>query len=259
MHEYSRAAGTLDQLRVACRDCSLFQLCLPVGMNEADLALLDRIIKRRRPVRRGEHLFRIGEPFAAVYAVRSGSIKTFTLTDGGRELVTGFHLPGELLGLEGIGAGRHACSAKALESASVCELPFDRFEALCDQVPNLLRQMLRIMSKKLYQEQTQLAQLGQKDGEARLAAFLISLSNRFRQRGFSAREFNLSMSRADIGSYLGLAKETVSRLFGRFQEEGLIAVSRKHVRLLNVARLEQIASGPAGIPPVQAPGGAAVG
>ncbi len=242
MHNDSFAAAfDLAKLKVACKDCNLFQLCLPVGIEEADLALLDRIIKRRRPVPRGEYLFRIGEPFTAIYAVRSGSIKTYTVMEDGREQVTGFHLPGELLGLDAINTGVHPCSARALESASVCEVPFDRFEALCEAVPSLPRQMLRIMSKEILHEQGLLIQLGKKSAEERLAVFLLNLAMRFRQRGFSAREYNLSMSRTDIGNYLGLAEETVSRLFTRFQEQRLVAVLRKHVRILDEQRLRELA------------------
>jgi CRP/FNR family transcriptional regulator len=240
-NDFPAAAHDLVKLKVACKDCNLFQLCLPVGLVEPDLALLDRIIKRRRPVPRGEHLFRIGDPFATIYAVRSGSIKTYMVMEDGREQVTGFHLPGELLGLDAINIGVHPCSARALESASVCEVPFDRFEALWEQVPSLPRQMLRIMSKEILHEQGLLTQLGKKSAEERLAAFLLSLATRFRQRGFSAREFNLSMSRTDIGNYLGLVEETVSRLFTRFQEQGLTAVVRKHVRLLDEKRLGHLA------------------
>jgi CRP/FNR family transcriptional regulator len=240
-----RVPTDMAQLKIQCKDCTLFQLCLPVGIEAGDLELLDRIIKRRRPVPRGEHLFRFGDSFAAIYAVRSGSIKTYALMEDGREQVMGFHLPGELLGLDAINTGAHPCSARALESTSVCEIPFDRFEELCRKVPSLPRQMFRIMSKEILHEQGLLTQLGKKTAEERLAAFLLSLSVRFRRRGFSAHDFNLSMSRTDIGNYLGLAEETVSRLFSRFQEAGLIIVIRKHVRLLDLERLNAVADGSA--------------
>jgi CRP/FNR family transcriptional regulator len=235
-------AGTLAAFRVACKDCSLEQLCLPVGIGEADLEMLDKIVKRRRPIQRGEHLFRIGDSFRCFYAVRSGSIKSYTLVEDGREQVTGFHLPGELIGLDAIAAGRHHCAAKALEVASVCEIPFDHFEQLAEKLPSLPRQMLRIMSREIAQEQAQITQLGQKSGEERLAAFLLSLSERFRLRGFSANEFHLSMSRIEIGNYLGLAEETVCRLFTRFEETGVLSVDRKYVQIHNLAQLKQLSS-----------------
>jgi len=241
MPKHSAVAADLARFKVACQNCSLFQLCLPVGLERGDLELLDRIIKRRRPVHRGEHLFRVGEPFQAIYTVRSGSVKTYAVSEDGGEQVTGFHLPGELFGLDAINAGRHPCSAVALEATSVCEVPFDRLEELGESVPSLPRQMLRVMSKTILHDQTLLTYLSKKTAEERLAGFLFSLSRRFSQRGFSACEFNLSMSRVDIGNYLGLAEETVSRLFTRFQEQHLLNVVRKHVRLHDLDRLRVLA------------------
>jgi CRP/FNR family transcriptional regulator len=234
-------SGDLTALKVACKDCSLYQLCLPVGIGEADLERLERIVRRRRPVARGEHLFRIGDTFRCFYAVRSGSVKSYTLLEDGREQITGFHLPGELVGLDAMAAGRHPCAARTLEVTSVCEIPFDEFERLWEQIPTLSRQMLRIMSREIANEQLQMTQLGQKSSEERLAAFLVGLSARFAQRGFSPTEFNLSMSRVDIGNYLGLAEETVSRLFTRFQELGVLSVVRKNVRIHDLERLRSLA------------------
>jgi len=241
MPKHSAVAADLDRFKVACQNCNLFQLCLPVGLDQGDLELLDRIIKRRRPVHRGEHLFRAGEPFQSIYAVRSGSVKTYTVSEDGGEQVTGFHLPGELFGLDAINAGRHPCSAVALEATSVCEVPFDRLEELGEDVPSLTRQMLRVMSKTILHDQTLLAYLSKKTAEERLAGFLYSLSHRFSQRGFSAREFNLSMSRIDIGNYLALAEATVSRVFTRFQKQHLLSVVRNHVLLHDLDRLRALA------------------
>lgn len=232
-----RASAPASEPHVACRNCSLFQLCLPVGIGEADLELLERILKRRKLLRRGAHLFRPGDPFRAVLAVRSGSIKTYAPGRGAATQVVGFHLPGELLGLDAIDAGVHRFGARALESASLCELPFDRLEALGGRVPSVQRQLLRIMSKQILHDQALRVLLGARRAEERLAAFLVNLSQRFQRRGFSTAEFNLSMSRRDIGEYLGLAKETVCRLFARLERDRLIAVRRKHVRILDPARL----------------------
>ncbi len=240
--ETEQSLISLSRIKVACKDCSLFQLCLPVGIDANDLELLDRIIKRRRPLKRGEHLFHVGNPFSSIFAVRSGSIKTYAPTEDGHEQVTGFHLPGELLGLDAINAERHPCAAKALETTSLCEIPYDSFEELCNRLPSLRQQLLKIMSKELLHDQSLLTLLGKKSAEERLAALLVSLSSRYRQRGFSATEFNLSMSRNDIGNYLGLAVETVSRLFSRFQDEQLLIVQRKYIRILDLPRLQQIAS-----------------
>lgn len=231
----------LSTSRVACKDCGLFQLCLPVGIAGSDLELLDSIIKRRRPIKRGEHLFQVGDPFQAIYAVRSGSIKTYVPTEDGYEQVTGFHLPGELVGLDAIHADTHPCAARTLETTSVCEIPFERLEELSERIPTLRHQLLKIMSREILHEQSLLMLLGKKNAEERLASLLLSLSGRYQQRGFSATEFNLSMSRNDIGNYLGLVVETVSRLFTRFQDEGLLTVQRKHIRILDPERLHAIA------------------
>jgi len=231
----------VTEFRVACRDCTLFQLCLPLGIDDAALEQLDKIIKRRKPLKRNEHLFEVGNPFHAIYAVRSGSIKTYAPTEDGKEQVIGFHLPGELLGLDAINDGRHPCGARALEITSVCEIPFTRLEELGNRIPGLQHQILRIMSKEILDDHTLLTLLARKSAEERLAAFLLSLSVRFQRRGFSAKEFHLSMSRSDIGNYLGLAVETVSRIFTRFQSEQLLTAHRKHVMLHDPVRLGAIA------------------
>ncbi len=202
--------------------------------------LLDRIIKRRRLLKRGEHLFRPGDSFLFVYAVKSGSVKTYTPIRDGADQVTGFHLPGELLGLDSIDRRVHQCGARALETSSACELPLNRLEELGTVVTSVQRQMLRILSKQILHDQTLQVLLCKKTAEERLAAFFLSLSNRYKSRGFSALEYKLTMSRQDIASYLGLAEETVSRLFTRFQEQKLIKVTRRHVRLLNVVRLTEM-------------------
>jgi CRP/FNR family transcriptional regulator len=228
--------------KVACQDCSLFRLCIPVGIDQSELRELDRIILRHRPIQRGDHLFKDGEVFHSIYAVRSGSLKTYGLTADGREQVTGFFLPGEIVGLDAIGGGQHSCSARALETTSVCEIPFAELETLGERLPSLPKQMLRIMSKEMHHDQLLLMLLGKRTAEERLAAFLLSLSQRFGQRGYSSSEYNLSMSRNDIGNYLGLAVETVSRLFSRFQDDGVVAARGRHVRILDVPRLREMAA-----------------
>lgn len=232
----------MDQAKVACKDCNLFQLCLPVGIDVRELEELDNIIKRRRPIKRGEHLFHVGSPFQAIYAVRSGSIRTYAPTEDGLEQVTGFHLPGELLGLDAIHLKHHPCAAKALETTSICEIPFDRLEELSTRLPGLQHQLLTIMSKEILHDQSLLMLLGKKSAEERLAALLLSLSERYQRRGFSPTDFYLSMSRNDIGNYLGLAVETVSRLFSRFQEEGVLIVQRKHICIQDLPRLRHLAN-----------------
>ena len=232
---------SLSSIQVACETCSLHQLCLPLELSHSDIEELERIIRRRRPLQRGENLFQAGDPFTAIYAIRSGSLKTFTNTDDGQEQVTGFHLPSELVGLDAITTERHNCTARALETTSVCDIPFNRLQELGARIPGLQRQLLRIMSREILEDQDLMIWLGKKSAEERLASLLLRISKRFTERNFSAREFNLSMSRTDIANYLGLAVETVSRLFSRFQAEGLLSVDRKHVVIEDMDALQQMA------------------
>lgn len=226
---------------IACQDCSLYPLCLPAGIPKEDLEKLDSIIERRRPMQRGVYLYQSGEPMRSIYAVHSGSLKTSDLTEDGREQVTGFYLPGEILGFEAIASGRHVCTATALETTSVCEIPFADLELLGEAIPQLPRQLMAVMSQKIQHDQRQMMLLGKRSADARLAAFLFSLSERFGQRGYSSSEFNLSMSRNDIGNFLGLAVETISRLFSRLQDEGVLAVQGRHVHLLDPAHIRTLA------------------
>jgi len=228
---------SLKDITVACQECSLNEICLPVGIENEDMERLDAIIDRKRPLARGDHLFQIGDHFRSVYAVRSGSLKTYATSEDGQEQIMGFHLPGELVGLDAIANDIHPLAAKALETTSICEIPFDSFESLSNQLPSLQRQMLRVMSQEIHNDEQNMLTLGQRSAEERLAAFLVSLSNRYRRRGFSSTQFNLTMSRGDIGNYLGLALETVSRLFTRFQTEGLLKVERRNIELLDRQRL----------------------
>ena len=231
----------MTAIKVACANCNLHNLCLPLGIDSQDIERLDDSINRKRPLSRGEYLFQAGAPFHAIYAIRSGSVKTFTATEDGQDQVTGCHLPGELVGLDAISSDTHNCTARALETTSVCEIPYTQLEELSAHVPSLQRQLLRVMSREILQDEHMMMLLGRKAADERLAAMLVSISNRFKQRGFSPREFNLSMSRNDIGNYLGLAVETVSRLFTRFQEDGLLETERKHVRILDLPRLAELA------------------
>ena len=229
----------LSDIKVACANCSLHELCLPLGLKEEDLDSLEGIIERHT-LQRGKHLYRQGEPFSAIYAIRTGSVKTYTLNTDGSEQVTGFHLPGELVGLDAISLGTHPSSAKALESTSYCELPFERLEELSAQLPSLQRQLLRLMSKEIREDENLAILLGNSTAEQRLATLLLSLSQRFHNRGYSATEFNLSMSRTDIGNYLGLAVETISRLFTRMQENGVLGVNGKLVQIRDLDALKAL-------------------
>jgi CRP/FNR family transcriptional regulator len=232
-------------LKVACRDCSLSRLCLPMSLDGREMARLDEVLRRPRPLRRGEHLFRNGDRFHAIYAIRAGSAKTYAACDDGSEQVVGFHLPGELVGLDALEGERHVCCARALETTSVCELPYERLQDLAQQLPSLQRHFFKLLSQELARDEAMLLLLGKATAEERLATFLLSLSARFKARGFSEVEFNLSMSRHDIGNYLGLAVETVSRMFSRLHEESILSVQRKRICIHDLARLRAMAHGAA--------------
>ncbi len=235
------ASFQLHEIRRACSSCSLRELCLPYGISAEEMARLDQIVMRRRPVSRQAVLFHQGEPMSSIYAVRSGSVKSTTLATDGGEQITGFHLPGELIGLDAIATGTHGCTVTALETSSVCELPFDQLDTLSGQIPGLRRQLLRLTAREIRQDQRALLMLGQKNAEQRLATLLLNLSARLQQRGLSATQFRLSMPRGDIANYLGLAVETVSRLLARFQEQGLLQVAGREVTLLAPTRLQLLA------------------
>jgi CRP/FNR family transcriptional regulator len=225
-------------LQHVCEQCGIYKLCMPSGLGTGDLDALDRIIKRRRPLERGQHLYHAGETFHSLYALRSGSLKTYVMTEDGEEHIIGIKMPGDLLGLSDINGTHYTRSAKALETCSICEIPYERFETLTQENPDLHHHILNMMSREIHQEQDRVTMCKKLSAEARLAGLLLMLSHRFAQRGFSATEFNLSMSRSDIANMLGLAVETISRLFTLFQEQGLLMVERKHVKLLDLPGLE---------------------
>lgn len=226
---------------VACRNCGLYPLGRLPGSQEADPALLQRIACSRRQLRKGEYLYRLDEPVQAVYAIRYGSLKSYVLSGDGRLQITGFHIVGEALGLNDLATGRHTSEAQALEPTSLCEVPLDHLENLSAEAPSIRGQMLIILSREIQHYQELMLMLGKKNAEERLATFLLGLSNRFGQHGFSPLRFNLSMSRGEIGTYLGVAEETVCRLFSRLQEDGLIRAHRRSVEIRDLDRLKSLA------------------
>ena len=234
------AKVNLKQLQTHCSYCSLRELCLPMGLSEEEVEHLDRLVSNRRQLKRGDCLYRNGDAFASIYAVRSGFFKSRVTSDDGRDQVTGFHMPGEIIGMDGIGTERHTLDTVALEDSEVCVIPFARLEEISHEVKNLQRQFHKVMSRELVRDQGVMMLLGTMRAEERVSAFLINLSQRFLARGWSPSDFHLRMTREEIGSYLGLKLETVSRLFSRFQEEGLVSVQQKHIRILDVPGLKKI-------------------
>ena len=230
----------LAVIKTACSNCNLRELCLPLGLSATELERLDDLVSTRRRLKRGEHLYRAGADFDAIYAIRAGFFKTDVLLEDGREQVTGFQMTGELLGLDGISSERHSCNAVALEDSEVCAIPFSHLESLSREIHTLQHHFHKVMSREIVRDHGVMMLLGTMRAEERLAAFLLNLSQRFTSRGFSPAEFYLRMTREEIGSYLGLKLETVSRAFSKFQEEGYIAVQQKHIRILDVAGLKAL-------------------
>ena len=218
-----------------CTTCNLRELCLPCGLAASDAELLGDLVYTRKRVKRGESLYRSGGAFDSLYAVRSGFFKSSVVLEDGRDQVTGFHMAGEILGMDGIGTDSHSSDVIALEDSEVCIIPYTHLEE-----PRLQRQLHKVMSRELVRDQGVMMLLGTMKAEERLAAFLLNLSTRFVARGFAHAEFHLRMTREEIGSYLGLSLETVSRLFSRFQDDGLITVQQKHICILDVPGLRSV-------------------
>ena len=228
------------KFEVSCASCNLRELCLPAGLCVEDLERVENIVYARRRVKRGEALFNAGAEFNALYAIRSGFFKTSVVDGEGREQVTGFFMGGELCGLDGLGSGAYNASAIALEDSEVCVLPYALIEKLSHEVPALQRHLHAVLAREIVRDHGVMLLLGSMRAEERLATFLLNLSRRFVRRGYSASDFHLRMTRDELGSYLGLKLETVSRLFSQFQAERLIDVQQKHVRILDIAGLERV-------------------
>lgn len=233
----------LDALRTGCSACSMHELCLPMGLDEDDMNRLDQIIGRRRKVPRDAMLYRMGDPFTNLYAIRLGHFKTYQINREGDQQITGFQMAGELLGMDAISADRHHCDAVALEDSEVCEIPFTLLEHLFSDMPTLLRHFHRMMSQEITREQNVMLLLGNMRADQRFAAFLVNLSSRYAARGYSSTGFQLRMGREEIGNYLSLTIESVSRLLNKFKKLGLLKVNNREIELLDLARLKAIAAG----------------
>ena len=230
----------VQKLRTACSVCSLRELCLPAGLDQRELAQLDHLVNRRQPVKRGDSLYRAGVELRSLYAIRTGFMKSSVLHADGREQVAGFHMMGDLMGLDAISSNRHMCDAVALEDSEVCEIPLAALERLSRDIPSLQQHFHRIMSREIVRDYGVMLLLGSMRAEERLGAFLLNLSQRFAARGYSPNQFHLLMTREEIGSYLGLKLETISRALSRFHEDGLIEVRNRRVKLTDPGALRAL-------------------
>jgi CRP/FNR family transcriptional regulator len=232
----------MHDFQVNCGNCRLNSLCLPLALESDDIELLDDIIERSKPLQKSQHLYREGDTFKSVFAVRSGAMKAYKTTDDGREQVTGFYFPGEILGMDGISNNLHASSAKALETAAVCEIPFTSLEKLSSMMPSLQRHFFQLMSREITEDQQLITLLSKNSADERVASLMLSISARNSKRKLSSTQFRLPMSRVDIGNYLGLTVETVSRVFSRMQKLDILRVDNKEIKILDLPGLQKMAN-----------------
>lgn len=229
--------------RVSCGNCRLNAICLPISLHIDDIDRLNGIVQRGKPLQKGEYLYRASDVFDSVFAIRSGAVKAVSISDKGDEQVTGFYLPGEVVGMDGLANNVYTNSVIALETASVCEIPFNRLEELSLQIPTLQRHFFQLMSREITQDQQVITLLSKGSAEARIASLLLSISARNGRRNLSTSEFILPMSRTDIGNFLGLTIETVSRIFTRLQKSNVINVDKKEIAIVDIDALRNIANG----------------
>ena len=228
------------QVGTSCANCMLPELCLRAGLAPEQIKRLDQLVYVRRGLARGEYLYRAGDAFSTLYAIRSGFFKNEFVLKDGRNQIMGFHMPGEVVGTDGIATGGYTCNAVALAEAEVCAIPLARLEEISHDGHDFSHRLHQIMSREIVRDQRVMLLLGGEGAEVRLAAFLVDISQRFAARGYSASDFDLPMTREDIGSFLGLKLETVSRMFSRLQREQLISVHQRHIRIRDAAGLARM-------------------
>ena len=227
-----------SEFSIHCQSCSFSHLCLPVSLNKTELDSLDDIIERKKPLHKHDKLVKAGDKFNSLYAVRAGSFKSFVSSKDGEEQIIGFHFPGDIIGFDALRENAHQSYTQALETAMVCELPYETLDKMAVQFPKLRHQLMSFMSAEIKQDHDLMMLLNKRTAEERLIYFLAHLSKRFEDRGFSPRQFNLSMTRNEIGNYLGLTVETISRLLTRFQKEGIIKVDGKLITILDFEAMD---------------------
>jgi CRP/FNR family transcriptional regulator, anaerobic regulatory protein len=226
--------------RNSCQECKVSELCLPYGLQQHEINQLAAIVKNKRPLHLDEYLYVQGDQCQSLYAVKSGSFRSFMANSEGGEQTIGFYLPGEFMGLDSLQHGRFTCSLIALETCSVCELPLSRLNELCSEIPGLQFQMMRTLGKEIASDHDKILALGHRSAKSRIASFLLTLSRRYGALGFSGTEFNLSMRRHDIANFLGLTIETVSRQLADLNKGGIITVKRRGIQINDLNLLKSI-------------------
>lgn len=236
----AKAKIEIHDLKVACSNCNVRDICMPVGASPDLLKKLDELVYVRRRLKSGTILYHTGSHFHALFAVKSGFVKTENLHDDGRVQISGFYMAGEIFGFDGIATDEHMCTSVALEDSEICIIPLDRIEHIGHELEQLQHHFYKLMSREIVRDHTIMMLLGSMHGEERLAAFMLNLSQRFQLRGYSPYNLVLRMKREEIGSYLGMKVETVSRIFSKFQEQGLLEVHQKNIRILNIEGLRKL-------------------
>lgn len=238
MQQYTLRKIGLKHEAHSCSQCSLGDLCLPVGMSPDDMVQLEDIVEISKAFQDGETAFKEGAPFETIFAVKSGMFKTISIDEDGNESVLGFHLPGELIGLDAIYPEKHVSSAVSVGTSSVCVMSYEQLTGLASQLPTLQHQLLRLLSKEVNISQSMASD---QSADQKLAAFILGLSTRYKQRGYSGTQFNLAMPRRDIANHLGMAAETISRILKRFQEHGLVSIQRRELIIDDMLALKELA------------------
>lgn len=227
------------KLQITCQNCNLSDLCIPRGLSQKDVERISNIVTRRKILHKGDYLYRQGDKFRGILAIKAGTAKLVSLDLDGNEFLTGYYLPGELLGFDGLADERHACSALALETLTYCEIPAEQIDSLCLEVPNLMRELFRHVGQALTAE-TSHHLLSQRGAEERVVGFLLDLSDRLSRRGLSGTEIKLTLSRLEIGKYLGLTLESVSRILKNFEGMGFVTVNAKSIHIIDKDKLRNV-------------------
>ncbi|WP_319557825.1 fumarate/nitrate reduction transcriptional regulator Fnr [Thiomicrorhabdus sp.] len=218
---------------IGCGNCGLQKICFPTGLVKSDVDRLDTIVDRKPALKKGQHLYQVGDKFQSLFAIRAGVVKLYEITDSGEEVIHGFYLPGDVLGMDGVENKTHQFSASALDSLSICSLPFDQLNDLSLQVPNLHNQILKVMSKEANESRLHTDLLMKKSADQRMAQFIFGMSERYRERGYVYDSFRLAILHRDVALYLGLTPETVSRILAKMHSDGIASWKKKEVQIMD--------------------------
>lgn len=225
----------------SCQSCGLQRVCFPTGLIKNDIERLDKIVDRKTPLKKNQHLYQIGDKFSSLFAIRAGVIKLYSFSDSGEEVIHGFYLPGDVLGVDALASKVHMLNAIAVDTVSVCALPFDQLSDLSLKVPVLNQQIMHVMSKEVNEGRVHSEMLIKRNADQRVAQFIWNMAERYRQRGYVYDEFRLNVLHRDVAVYLGLTPETVSRILAKFHADNIVTWKKKEVHIHNERLLSELA------------------